>query len=55
MQRISEELRQAKHLTENRQSQIAELDTQKRVYEERFELKEREMQSYIQSKNEMVE
>jgi len=36
-------------------SQISELDTQKRVYEERLQLKEKEMQSYIEAKADMGE
>lgn len=55
IQKVSDELAQAKHMTEDRQSQIHELDTQKRIYEERLELKEKEMQSYIDSKAEMDE
>ncbi len=53
--RLSEELISAKTVTEERQSQINELDTQRRIYEERFELKDREMQQFIQSKAEIVE
>ena len=41
--RLSEELISAKTVTDERQSQINELDTQRRIYEERFELKDREM------------
>lgn len=55
MQRLSEELRQKTALTEDRMSQISELDTQKRVYEERLQLKEKEMQSYIEAKADMGE
>lgn len=53
--RLSEELISAKTVTEERQSQINELDTQRRIYEERFELKDREMQQFIQGKAEIVE
>jgi len=45
--RLSEELISAKTVTDERQSQINELDMQRRIYEERFELKDREMQQFI--------
>ena len=53
IQRLSEDLRQAKAVTEDRQAQIAELDTTKRVYEERLELKDQEVQKYIHAKEDM--
>ena len=53
--RLSEELISAKTVTDERQSQINELDTQRRIYEERFELKGREMEQFILSKAETDE
>ena len=54
IQRLSDELSKAKTVSEDKQGQIQELDTQKRIYEERIELKEKEMQSYIENKSEMT-
>ena len=53
IQRIGDELQMAKDKTDDKQSQIQELDTQRRVYEERLMMKEKEMQSYIESKEEI--
>lgn len=54
LKRLTEELHQAKSATEDRQAQILELDTQRRIFEERLELKDKEMQQYIDGKEEVL-
>lgn len=55
IQRVTAELSDAKNMTEDRQDQIRELDTQKRIYEERLILKDKEMVSYITAAEELTE
>ena len=50
IQRLTDELRESKSVTEDRQGQINELDTQTRVHEERMALKEKEMRALIGGK-----
>ena len=52
--RLGDDLLAAKNLTDDRQGQILELDTQKRIFEERVALKDKEMQAYIEAKEDLV-
>ena len=54
IQRLTDELRESKSVTEDRQGQINELDTQTRVHEERMALKEKEMRALIDGKAELL-
>ena len=53
IQRLSDELKQAKKVNDDKQSSIQELETQQRLNEERMITKEKEMQSYIETKAEL--
>ena len=54
IQRLTEDVTEAKQHQENQKGQISELDTQRRVYEERLALKDKEVQSYIDAKEEIM-
>ena len=55
IQRVTAELQDAKTMTADRQDEIRELDTQKRIYEERLVLKDKEMANYITAAEELTE
>lgn len=53
IEKVTDELQESKQINDDRKGEIKELDTQKRIFEERLQLKDREMESYIQRHSEI--